>query len=665
MKEQQEFDLALKRPFSPSAGRQMPVLWIEEVRVYRSYDRDALQCRYPLRRGLNMLWADPGPGNMHLYERGVRGHAAGKTTFCRLLRYLLGEPTYGTEHFQQTVVNWEPNALVVGKVWVDGTAWIACRPMGLDKRDFAFEGQNIENVFAPPNDVAKYSDFLELLAARIEQPLTARELPYGHQLTWRYILPWLSRDQECRLAHLLDWRDPITESQRPDMTNADACYVIRSVMGLITKAEEDTQRQHRELLATRKELEASVPLLRHQATESLKTARSWASDQALEGDLLFANIRQTLRREAAAISDSPELARAVQRRHDARSQVEARIAVETTRRDDLKLQKAQLETDRRELQLLRGEVTRHQARADMADEAPAPSGRCNVPLRVAEARGCHLARGRKFDFESHKNVDGAKAELDAYETVVREDEQAVASMQRALDQASAALESARREQASAEKAYQALRTDADRRTGIVEQRLDDVDAAEAACNKAETKSTELATVKRDLDASQRKQEELRRAADEKRTRVNELFEDIIQAVLGDDVNATFIPHAQNIELRVECHGERTSAATETVKILCMDIAAMLLSAEGFGHHPRFLIHDSPREADLANDIYQRFFLYMEELEKAFPNAAPNYQHIITTTEPPPEHLQKRPWLIAKLDASRAGGRVLKVDLGAT
>jgi len=89
---------------------------------------------------------------------------------------------------------------------------------------------------------------------------------------------------------------------------------------------------------------------------------------------------------------------------------------------------------------------------------------------------------------------------------------------------------------------------------------------------------------------------------------------------------------------------------------------MLLSAEGYGNHPRFLIHDSPREADMQKDIYQRFFLYMRELEKKSPKSGPNFQYIITTTEPPPEELQLKPWLIAKLDASKAEGRLLKVNL---
>jgi hypothetical protein len=72
--------------------------------------------------------------------------------------------------------------------------------------------------------------------------------------------------------------------------------------------------------------------------------------------------------------------------------------------------------------------------------------------------------------------------------------------------------------------------------------------------------------------------------------------------------------------------------------LAFDLADMLLSAEGFGHHPRFIIHDSPREADMANDIYQRFFMYMETLERAYGDRTPNFQYIVTTTEPPPQTL---------------------------
>lgn len=662
MSKQQELNLLLKRRFSPTADRAQPVFWIEEIRVYRQYSKDTLQCEYKLRPGLNILWADPGHGKKALYQRGVRGHAAGKTTFCRLLRYMLGEPTYGTKAFQQALINWEPNAIVVGKLWIDSKPWIVCRPLGLDKQEFAFPGENIEDVFSPPADVKKYSEFADELGDLVTQDLTAKDLPFGHELTWRYVMPWLSRDQECRLAHLLEWRDPITESHRPEMTDSDACYIMRSIMGLISKDEEGAQRKHRDLLNQRKDFDLRVPLLKHQADESLKRVRTWASDTALEDTLLFANIKHALKREAAAIAESPELVRAKERRVTAQLLVEERLHVANTQEDDLDRQKAMLETDRVELQALRGNVHRHEARAQMDDEASSPLGRCNVPLRVAEARGCYIARGKLIHFESHKNVDSAKAEVEAYKAVVHDNEVAVTAMEKAMAQARTTLGSARREHEAASTSYEALRADANRKCGVLEQQLDEVQATEAIGRQAEDAATELDRVKKEVNTSQRKQEELRKRADKKRTRVNELFEDIIQAVLGDDVNASFTAHANTIDLRVECHGERTSAATDTVKILCFDIAAMLLSSEGFGHHPRFLIHDSPREADLENAIYQLFFIYMEELEKTFDAHAPNFQYVLTTTEPPPEHLRKQPWLIAKLDASRAESRLLGVNL---
>jgi hypothetical protein len=133
-------------------------------------------------------------------------------------------------------------------------------------------------------------------------------------------------------------------------------------------------------------------------------------------------------------------------------------------------------------------------------------------------------------------------------------------------------------------------------------------------------------------------------------------------VLGKEVSAKFTAYADYIDLNVECRGDRESSATSTVQILAFDLAALLLAAEGESFHPGLLIHDSPREADMAPDVYQRFFLYLKEVEKAYGDRQPNFQYIITTTEPPPEDVIKKPWLIARLDASNPETRLLGVDL---
>jgi len=115
---------------------------------------------------------------------------------------------------------------------------------------------------------------------------------------------------------------------------------------------------------------------------------------------------------------------------------------------------------------------------------------------------------------------------------------------------------------------------------------------------------------------------------------------------------------------VDHRGDLTSAAIETLKFLSFDFAAMISSVEGRGLHPRLLIHDGPREADMAADLYQKMFLLVRELELAFGAGRPrSFQYIITTTEPPPEELQNAPWRIEPiLDASTKEGRLLREDL---
>ena len=104
-----------------------------------------------------------------------------------------------------------------------------------------------------------------------------------------------------------------------------------------------------------------------------------------------------------------------------------------------------------------------------------------------------------------------------------------------------------------------------------------------------------------------------------------------------------------------------SAALDAVMNICFDITTMVYSVIGTGTHPCFLIHDGPRVSDVTHSIYLGYFKLMHALEMAS-HDSPNFQYIITTTEPPPEELQKEPWLICKLDATETQGRLLKCNL---
>ena len=52
-----------------------------------------------LHRGLNILWAKPSDGTST--ETKLAGHGAGKTTFCRMLRYIVDDATFGSKELRE------------------------------------------------------------------------------------------------------------------------------------------------------------------------------------------------------------------------------------------------------------------------------------------------------------------------------------------------------------------------------------------------------------------------------------------------------------------------------------------------------------------------------------------------------------------------------------
>ena len=109
----------------------------------------------------------------------------------------------------------------------------------------------------------------------------------------------------------------------------------------------------------------------------------------------------------------------------------------------------------------------------------------------------------------------------------------------------------------------------------------------------------------------------------------------------------------------ELGGERSTAAIDSLKVVAFDLATVCMSMEGRTRLPAFLIHDSPREADLGLGIYRRLFRFVRALEDV--TARPSFQYVVTTTTSPPDELRTEPWLVATLGGA-AGERLLRRDL---
>ncbi len=142
--------------------------------------------------------------------------------------------------------------------------------------------------------------------------------------------------------------------------------------------------------------------------------------------------------------------------------------------------------------------------------------------------------------------------------------------------------------------------------------------------------------------------------------LNQKFEPIIKALLGPDTTGSVTLSGKGFEIRIDAGGDRRTAAIDSLKVVAFDLACLCLSIEEATNAPAFLIHDSPREADLGASILCEVFKLVRDLESMTP--MPMFQYIITTTTPPPEGMRVEPWLRLRLSGSPGSERLMRRDL---
>jgi hypothetical protein len=137
---------------------------------------------------------------------------------------------------------------------------------------------------------------------------------------------------------------------------------------------------------------------------------------------------------------------------------------------------------------------------------------------------------------------------------------------------------------------------------------------------------------------------------------------IMAAWLPDGVDGVIRLDGKGLKVDVEFNGrgEVSTAALDSLKIVAFDLAALHLATEGKAIIPPFLIHDSPREADLDGMLYGRLFEMIAEWEKN--SEAPCFQYIVTTTTAPPPDLCGDDFVKLKMSSTPAKERLFRTDL---
>lgn len=652
----------------PAAGHEQPAIWVKTLAIYSDWPptEETLLRRMNLHRGLNILWAKPSDGTST--ETKLAGHGAGKTTFCRMLRYIVDDATFGSkelrEAFNDTDQSGYRNGWALGEVMVGGEQWLVGRPLGhVGYQSFAKKGASLTDVFPDHPTTTGYEDYRAAIDSAVFGEMKLRHLSgSGQKLIWENLLGWLARDQEAHYSGLLEWRHSDSDHQTDVLLQPDKENLVRLVLGLINPDEQEVLRKHAKKAAEHEEGVREKPKI------DFWVKRSRAKLEAML-DRKVADPRDPLLQQ-----EIDALVRANEKKADAGTasaefdkELDRLGAVVSSRETDWRLARVvllgwigKLPKEERDLQSARQEAT--DAEQQMAVRVMHPfQGYCSQPLNRAWKEQCPLADDRPTDDQVDKVLKQSTvvAKVQQQQRVQLEDE--IKAQETTVTEKLSALNIARRDVSE-------LRTKRDAKlnelsaprqlAAELKSAFEDYKRASEEWDTLINKLEILEKEKRKLDG---RLEEFAAKHDTLVNTFTKIFHHIVQTTMGSNLVGIVEFSGKGIEPRVRDHARRDSPAIKVAKFLAFDIAAMVLTmTTGEGHHPGFLLHDSPRESDLDPDIYRSLFLAVLELEIG--DQSP-FQYIVTTTEPPPEKVNRDPWRLEPiLDARSAKTRFLGVDL---
>lgn len=637
---------------TPEAGRTGPKLWVKRVVIWR--EPNVVLRDIPLRPGLNIVWSPDSQT-----EDSPIGHGGGKTTFCRLFRFCLGEDTFASDDLRHRIGEVFPKGCVGAEIILDDKLWIVLRALGHRRRDVVEEGGSLDDLFSGEHQATGMAPLVDAITQSILGDCP-KLMPssIGSESAWKALLAWITRDQECRFSHVLNWRSSESNSSSPVVKRSgeDKLLVVRAILGALSINEVAAQQQE--------ELQSKSVTGKKSDLDRLK----WQIERAR------VNVYMKLRRDGEFLSGTPVdgvlLKKAATEQLSKALNLPERVSsgdVEEVRRDR-DLAKDEYDRLQGELTLLSAKIDEKQkTKSVIAAELPEAHTRlindkhpvcpiCKVGIDKILAEGCGIST-ETCDLHSLQMEISRKQEL------LRSLEKDISSLRQegpALKARAAGAKSLFDElNASLRKIEQSL--DASSKSIRQAQKLlEDLDGYEALLAEYDQVQSEASRNEKDLEGTRASISNQRDESFATIASLSNWFDIVLGELVPGDIRGSVKLDGNGLRLNVELGGYRSTVAIESLKVVAFDLAVLAMSMEKFLHFPGVLIHDSPREADLSEEIYKRLFLFAHKLEKC--TSAPLFQYILTTTTAPPKSFQTRPWLCLQVKGAPAEERLLKVDL---
>jgi hypothetical protein len=650
------FTPAIQPPQAPE-GRAGPRLWVRRLAIFR--DPQTIIRDVPLKPGLNIIWTP----DMSSSGSRALAHGSGKTTFCRLLRACLGEPGYATDTQRSHLMARLANGLFAAEILIDGACWVAIRPLGLPGGEFVVQADSIEDAIARGRrDGDQTSIDPVIIIGFFSAIAAATPTEVGGDHVWDVLRAWLTRDQECRLADILAWRSSQTQTRSRAQVLGETAKLtmVRVALRALDAEERAAAVRERELVAAVEDERRRHAYQQQRYADGLKAVRLALGvgdnvgfddtiDQKGMISLAEAALADAMR---ADLPKPPDVSSIFERLKALNEERSALVA---------KQQKLENEAD-----FKRGEADRFRSEANTG-EIDITQGRirvcpvCRVGVDEVLAKGCGISL-EACDLSALKAAISEKqkkaADLEAERAAAEKGAKRVAAMIQQLAPRQQALEAEAKAADAASSAAQAAAKAIQDRIYRVRRTLDDVRSLreiEAAAKPTASATAALEAVRAQLDAGRSRARAAIRGLEEK-------FQGIMAAWLPEGVTGAVKLDGNGLKVDAEFsgRGEVSTAALDSLKIVAFDLAALHMAVEEKADLPAFLVHDSPREADLDGQLYAGLFKLVHQWEEAA--ETPGFQYIVTTTTAPPPELQGDNYVRLRMSSTPAEQRLFAMDI---
>ncbi|MBF0140172.1 MAG: hypothetical protein HQL74_07825 [Magnetococcales bacterium] len=651
---------------------RLPTLWVKRLVLYAS-DRDNKIIRdIPLQPGMNIVWStsqSPSSGSLG-------GHNAGKTSFCRLLRYCLGENSYGTDKNQKQIASLFPDGMVGAEIEANGNTWAVARSFKSDGKKMAIPDGALEELLGcvNPEPFQNFVNYIEQVClSRFSVSTFAK---HGQPIRWGHVLSWLTRDQEARFTEFHQFRSPRSNSHAPifPKSKEDAHTLLRSALHLLNSDSEMDQEKiqeiNKKLRSVRREQakrQQESGYWDQELTRRLREKLDIPADEMISwdsADLFDHSIRQRYKERIAEL----DCTTASHQKEISRIQNDINENNRRVGGIDLELGKVKsiLEARRRFFREMEG--VSNKSANDPEEEWRAVD--CTpVGIKIIE---CPLAR-EKWAQEKRRQDNKSIVDLKEYGNRRWEDHQTKGGADDLsdLERQAADLELQKQEIEQRLRDLPIQRKQEEDRLRQVEKRAqsltDLATEAEYWRNRRQLRNTES-----------RQREETKKTLEKEKTSIgahiylmeenhrdrirlfSSLFNAIVQEVLAADVRGRIQLDGETALFSLSGNQSTLGEATTSLSIALGDISSLLFALWQDTPLPGFLIHDSPRDADMAEGLYHNFLLFINWLQEGFcSDKIIPYQYIITTTTPPPLQLQSDSWVKLHLNSDDPEGTLFK------